>query len=110
MNAFQEAVAQHLGMLAVSEEMERRVQEHNRRLDRAIQGLRSGAIKVVAVTALGEGVFAHFVESASGNEYCVLERQGELSCSCPDFQKRNQLCKHALAVLLLKAGDIQTSD
>jgi hypothetical protein len=47
-----------------------------------------------------------WVESAStpGTEYHVIQRSdGAWACTCPDYVKREQTCKHAYAVRLLHA-------
>jgi len=32
--------------------------------------------------------------------YVVVFKEGEMSCTCPDYEKRGNLCKHILAVMI----------
>ncbi len=75
------------------------------RANRAIQALAAGMMKV-SPFILGK---AWVVESQSRfgtHEYLVLNDEGQWQCSCPDWQARNEDCKHILAVKLTHARHI----
>ena len=48
----------------------------------------------------GTGDLEATVLSSQGNrEYIVRIRRGKATCTCPDFSKRREVCKHLIAVL-----------
>ena len=53
-----------------------------------------------------EGSVLWKVESQShpGQFYNVVEREEGLTCDCPDFAVRNEVCKHCYAVMVRTGG------
>jgi hypothetical protein len=77
--------------------------EEKARLQRAVEGLGSGEMKVFAVSS-GRWLVAN----GRGATYNVARTQDGWSCSCPDFTHRNVRCKHIFAAYLAqRAGLVQ---
>jgi len=75
--------------------------EEKARLQRAVEGLTSGQMTVVA------GPHGWRVLNGQGKAYEVRNSDG-WSCSCPDFTHRNVRCKHIFAAYLAqRAGLVQ---
>ena len=73
------------------------------RAQRAIQGLAQGKLRV-SVFVVGRLWVVQSTMSGRSQEYMVgrnVVKGSEWSCTCPDFQKREQECKHIMAVKLL---------
>jgi len=77
--------------------------EEKARLQRAVEALGSGEMKVFAVSS-GRWLVAN----GRGATYNVARTQDGWSCSCPDFTHRNVRCKHIFAAYLAeKSGLVQ---
>jgi hypothetical protein len=78
--------------------------EEKARLQRAVEGLTSGQMTVVA------GPDGWRVLNGQGKAYEVRNSDG-WSCSCPDFTHRNVRCKHIFAAYLAqRAGLVQPAN
>lgn len=73
-----------------------------KRMIRAAQGLAEGKIHVtplfVSLTSNATGYLVTSTMSGSNKEYIVIQTESQMACSCPDFEKRRQPCKHVFAV------------
>ncbi len=80
--------------------------EEKARLQRAVEALGSGEMKVFAVSS-GRWLVAN----GRGATYNVARTQDGWSCSCPDFTHRNVRCKHIFAAYLAqRAGLVQPAN
>ncbi len=81
------------------------------RLDRGLRGIASGLIRILSQTSAlgadGQQVLIWEVWSAQSSRqrpktYNVGYKPatGQWRCTCPDFQKRGQACKHILVTQL----------
>ena len=69
------------------------------RLQRAVEGLCSGAYNIALVSHTNEQVCA-LVSSGDGARYEAVLTPGRAYCGCPDSQFRHSTCKHAVALAL----------
>lgn len=74
-----------------------------KRMIRAAQGLAEGQIQVtplfVSLTSNTTGYLVRSTMSGSAKEYVVVAKDGQMACSCPDFERRQPCpCKHIFAV------------
>lgn len=63
------------------------------------EGRKQRGLAIAALSPIKQSKVGYIVPSQSGNgTYVVSVNGGQPACSCPDFEARNQRCKHAYAV------------
>lgn len=75
------------------------------RVVRAMIGLANGQIQVSPFVT-GKIWIVRSSMSGGNNEYVVGRTEQKWACDCPDWQKRQQDCKHIMSVKLLTEGRI----
>lgn len=65
------------------------------------EGRRERGLAIAALARIEKTRLGYKVPSQSGNGSYVVNLDGEPFCSCPDFEKRGQRCKHIFAVEFL---------
>ena len=86
----------------VSKIAERISDKETARLQRAVEALKSGEMKVFAVSR------GRWLVASGQATYNVARTQDGWSCSCPDFTQRHVRCKHIFATYLAeKSGLVQ---
>ena len=64
-------------------------------------GRQMRGIAIAAIVQIKKNKIGYKVPSQSGNGSYVVNTDGEPFCSCPDFERRQQPCKHVYAVEFL---------
>ena len=64
-------------------------------------GRQQRGMAIAALVHIGKNRLGYKVPSQSGNGSYVVNTDGEPFCTCPDFEKRQQPCKHVYAVEFL---------
>ena len=61
-------------------------------------GRQQRGLAIAALTQIGRNRLGYMVPSASGNGSYVVTPGDDPFCTCPDFEKRGERCKHVYAV------------
>ena len=64
-------------------------------------GRQQRGMAIAALARVEKNKLGYKVPSQSGNGSYVVNVDGDPFCSCPDFEKRQQPCKHVYAVELI---------
>ena len=67
-------------------------------LDDGDEGRQRRGLAIAAVTPIEKNRLGYKVPSQSGNGSYVVNLDDEPFCTCPDFEKQHQSCKHVYAV------------
>ena len=62
------------------------------------EGRQQRGMAIAAITKIEQTRIGYKVPSQSNNGTYVVSLNGETFCSCPDFERRQQACKHVYAV------------
>ena len=62
------------------------------------EGRQQRGLAIAALARIEKNRVGYSVPSQSGNGAYVVNLDGEPFCTCPDFEKRQQPCKHIYAV------------